>query len=93
MRGPAELDAVGHDPVAPAVEAPRGPGGGLGDGDAHVQVVHPPAPAERDGGDAVRERVLGVGVERADERQLAGVAAERVPADQRHDRLVDVRTS
>ena len=41
------VHAVGHDPVAPAVEAPRGPGGGLGDGDPHVQVVHPPARAER----------------------------------------------
>ena len=39
---------------------------------------------------AVRERVLGVRVERADERQVAG-RAERVPADGRHDRLVDVR--
>ncbi len=37
-----EMHPVGHDPVAPAVEAPRGPGGGLGDGDPHVQVVHPP---------------------------------------------------
>ena len=43
----AEVDAVGHDPVAPAVEAPRGPGGGLGDGDADVQAVHPPPRAEQ----------------------------------------------
>ena len=84
-----ELDPVGHDPVAPAVEAPRGPGGGLGDGDAHVQVVHPPPRAERVR-DPVRERVLGVGVEGADERQLGRGRAERVPAEQRHDRLVDV---
>ena len=70
---PAELHAVGHDPVAPAVEAPRRPGGRLGDGDAHMQPVHPPAPAQRDRGDAVGDRVLGVGVEGAHERQLAGV--------------------
>ena len=41
-------------------------------------------------GDPVRERVLGVGVEGADERQLGRGRAERVPAEQRHDRLVDV---
>jgi len=85
----AEVDPVGHDPVAAAIEAPRGPGGGLGDGDADVQVVHPPPRAER-GRDPVRERVLGVGVEGADERQLRNGRAERVPAEQRHDRLVDV---
>ena len=55
-----------------------------------MQAVHAPAAAERAGGEAVREDVLGVGVEGADERQLAG-AAERVPAEQRHDRLVDVQ--
>ena len=43
--------AVGHDAVAPAVEAPRRPGGGLGDGDARVQAVHPPPAAERHRGD------------------------------------------
>ena len=46
-----DVHAVGDDAVAPAVEAPGGPGGGLGHGDAHVQAVHAPAPAERDGGD------------------------------------------
>ena len=92
--GPAgsvvEVDAVGDDAVAPAVEAPSGPGGGLGDGDAHVQAVHPAAPAERDGGDPVGENVLGVGVEGAHERQLAG-AAESVPGEEGHDGLVDVQ--
>ena len=44
-----EVHAVGDDAVAPAEEAPGGPGGGLGDGDADVQAVHPPPPAERDG--------------------------------------------
>ena len=84
-----EMHPVGHNPVAPAVEAPGGPGGRLGDGDAHVQVVHPPAGAERVR-DPVRQRVLGVGVERADEWQLGSGGAERIPAEQRHDRLVDV---
>ena len=41
-----EVHAVRHDPVAPTVEAPRGPGGGLGDSDTDVQVVHPPPGAE-----------------------------------------------
>ena len=54
-----------------------------------MQAVHAPPAAERHRRDAVRERVLGIGVEGADERQLAG-RAERVPRDHRHDRLVDV---
>ncbi len=87
--GAVELHAVGDHAVAPAVEAPRGPRGGLGDRDPHVQPVHPPRAAERDRGEAVREDVLGVGVEGAEQRQLAGVA-QRIPAEQRHDRLVDV---
>ena len=32
-------DPVGDDPVVAAEEAPRGPRGGLGDGDADVQAV------------------------------------------------------
>ena len=55
-----------------------------------VQPVHAPPPAERDGGDAVGQGVLGVGVEGAHQRQLAG-GAQRVPGDDRDDRLVDVR--
>ncbi len=85
-----DAHAVGDDPVAATVEAARRPRGRLRDGDARVQAVHPPAAAERNRGDAVRKRVLRVGVERADERQLAG-RQQRVPAEQRHDRLVDVR--
>ncbi len=75
-----QAHAVGDDAVAPAVEALRRPGGRFGDCDAHVQAVHAPAPAERQRGDAVREQVLGVGVEGADERQLPE-RAERVPTE------------
>jgi len=85
-----QVDAVGDDAIAPAVEAPGGPGGCLGDGDAGVQAVHAPPAAERSGGDAVGEEVLGVGVEGADERQLAE-AGERIPGEERDDGLVDVQ--
>ena len=88
--GRRQVYSVGDDAVAPAVEAPSRPGGRLGDGDAGVQAVHPPTPAERDGRDPVREDVLGVGVEGADEREIAG-RAESVPGHDRDDRLVDVR--
>ena len=69
--GGREPNAVGHDPIAPAEEASRSPRGCLGHGDAHAQVVHPASSAERKGSDPVRQRVLGVRVEGADERQLA----------------------
>ena len=82
------MHAVGDDPVAPTVEAARGPGGGLGDGDANVQAVHPAPPAEYNGGDAVAQPVLRVGMEGAHERHLC--TAQRVPADDRRDRLVEV---
>ena len=48
-----QVHAVGDHVVAPAVEAPHRPGGGLGYGDAHVQAVHAPPAAERDRGDPV----------------------------------------
>ena len=68
------VDAVGDDPVAPAVEAPAGPRGGLGDRDPHVQPVQPPARAE-EVRDVVGDDVLGVAVERPDERRVDGRAA------------------
>ena len=87
--GRGQVNAVGHDPVAPAEEAPSRPRRRLGHGDAHAQVVHPPPTPERRGCDPVGQRVLGVRVKRADQRQLAR-AEQRVPADQRNDRLVEV---
>ena len=75
------VNPVGDDAVAPPVEAPRGPGGGLGDGDPRVQAVHPPAPAERERGDSVRELVLGVGVEgptSAGSRVLASASQQTI---------------
>ena len=91
-RGPLahrQVHSVRHDPVAPAEEPPSCPGRRLGHGDAHAQVVHPAPTAQRRGGDPVGQRVLGVGVKGADERQLAR-AAHRIPADERNDRLVEV---
>ena len=64
--------AIGHDAVAPAVEAPGGPRRRLGHGDARVQPVHAPAAAEPDGDAAVGDDVLRVGVKGADQRQVAG---------------------
>ena len=86
--GRLEVHAVGHDPVAPAEETPRGPSGGLGDRDAGVQAVHVPARPERHP-DPIRERVLGEAVEGAHEREAPG-AVGRIPAHQRHHGLVDV---
>ena len=80
-------DAVGDDPVVAAVEAPAGPGGGLGDRDPHVEPVELAAGAEQ-GGDVVRRARLRVAVEGADERRVG--ARERVPSDDRGHRLVHV---
>ena len=81
------VDAVGDDPVAAAVEAPAGPRGGLGDGDAHVQALELALGAEGVA-DRVGDDVLGVAVEGADERRERRV--ERVVAHDRSDRLVHV---
>ena len=89
LRRRRDADAVGDHRVAPAVEAPRGPGGGLRDGDAPVQAVHPPAATEHHRGPAVGEEVLRVGVEGAHQGQRSE-RAQRVPAEHRDDRLVDV---
>jgi hypothetical protein len=81
------LDAIGdHAVVATEEPAPR-PRGGLRDGDPHRQPVQPPARAEQVG-DVVRDAVVGVAVERADERDVA--RTDDVPAHHRRDRLVDV---
>jgi hypothetical protein len=86
-RSGADVDPVGDDLVAAAVPAPAGPGRRLGDGDPGREAVEEAAGADR-GGDVVGDRLGRVGVEGADDR---GAGAERrVPADQRHQRLVDV---
>ena len=82
-----DVDAVGDDPVRAAVEAAPGPGGGLRDGDPHVQAVQAPARAE-EVREVVGEDVLRVAVERRDERRVDG--HQRVPAGDRRDRLVQV---
>ena len=74
--------------VVAAEEAPRGPGGGLGDGDAHVQAVEHAARAQHVG-DPVGQRALGVGVEGADERQPRA-SRRAIQLSTRRDRLVDV---
>ncbi len=86
-RGGVDVDAVGDDLVAAAKPAPAGPGGRLGDGDPGREPVEEAAGANRVG-DVVGEGLGRVGVEGADDR---GAGTEsRVPADQRHHRLVDV---
>ncbi len=90
LRHGLQVHAVGDDPVVAAEEAACGPRGRFGDREPRVQPVHAPPPAERDGGDAVGQGVLGVGVEGPHQRQLAG-GAQRVPGDDRDHRLVDVR--
>ena len=82
-----QRDAVGHDPVAAAVEAAAGPGGRLGDGDADLEVVEAAAGAQevRDG---VRHARLGIAVEGPDERRVG--RRQGVPAHHRADRLVQV---
>ena len=82
-----DVHAVGDDAVAAAVEAPPGPGGRLGHRDPHAQAVQPP-PGAGDVAGVVRQPVGRVAVERADERDVGG--HERVPADDRGVRLVEV---
>ena len=86
--GRVELHPVGHDPVAPTEEAPRGPSRGLGDRDPRVQAVDVPARPERHP-DPVGEGVLGEAVEGAHHREAAR-AVGGIPADERHDGLVHV---
>ena len=84
---PRDVDAVGDHAVAAAVEAPPGPGRRLGHRDPHAQAVQPPAGA----GDVallcepVRPSSSGT-CRRAARRR----GVERVPADDRARRLVDV---
>ena len=80
-------DAVRDHAVAAAVEAPAGPGRGLGDRDAHVEVVEL-APGAQQRGDLVRRDRLRVAVERPHKWRVG--ARQGVPTDGRRDRLVDV---
>ena len=64
-----QLDAVRHDPVLAAVEAPAGPGGGFGHRDPHGEPVEL-APRAHQVGDGVRQRALRVAVEGADQRRV-----------------------
>ena len=82
-----QRDAVGDDGVLAAVEAPPGPGGGLGDRDPAREVIEPAAGTQQRR-DLVRRDALRVAVEGADERRGGG--CERLPADHRRDRLVQV---
>ena len=82
-----QRDAVRDDLVVAAVEAPAGPGRGLGDGDPGGQMVELAARAEQRGDHMRRDR-LRVAVEGADERRIR--AGQRVPAHDRRDRLVQV---
>ena len=81
------LDAVGDHAVVAAVEAPAGPGRGLGDGDPHAQAVEQ-APGAEQVGDVVGDAVLRVAVEGADQRRAG--RGQRVPAQRRRHRLVQV---
>ena len=73
--------------VAPAEEAPRGPGRRLGDGDPGVQVVHAARGAEDVAG-VVGNGVGRVAVEGPHQRRPA--VAQRIPGHHRDDRLVHV---
>ena len=82
-----QRDAVGHDPVLAAEEAPPGPLRGLGHRDPHAQAVHVAARAPQPR-DRVREQVVRVGVVGGDDRREG--ERGRHPAGQRRDRLVQV---
>src|SRR5205823_12164556 len=62
------LHAIGNYPVVPPEEPAACPGGRLRYGDAHVQPVEHAAGAQQ-GGDAVREPMLVVGVKRCHQRE------------------------
>ena len=80
-------NAVRHDPVVAAVEAPAGPRRRLGDREAQIQPVELAA-CPHQPGDQVRRHRLRIAVERADERCVG--ARQGVPADDRGHRLVQV---
>jgi hypothetical protein len=87
LRRRIDVDTVGDHLVVTAEPAPTRPGGGLGNGDpGREPVEHPPGSERR--GDVVGDRLGRVGVEGSDR---GGAGPECcVPADQRHDRLVNV---
>jgi hypothetical protein len=82
-----DVDAVRDHPVRPAVPARRRPRGGLGDRDAHGDVVEAPRRA-REVHQHRRPRARRVGVEGRDDRR--GRAEHGVPANRRGVRGVDV---
>jgi hypothetical protein len=86
-RSGVDVDPVGDYLVVAAEPATAGPGGRLGDRDPRREPVED-APRPEGRGDVVRDRLGRVGVEGADDGSAR--AEGRVPADQRHDRLVHV---
>ena len=86
--GGAQVDPVGHDPVAAAVEALGGPARGLGDRDSGAQLRVEAACAEEVGREPADDPARGVGVEGRDGRDAGRLGG--VPGDQRGVRLVDV---
>jgi hypothetical protein len=82
-----DVDPVGDDRVVAAVPAAAGPGCGLGHGDPGREAVEEAAGADRVG-DVVGQGPGRVGMEGADHGRPR--AEGGVPADQRHQRLVDV---
>ena len=78
--GRREVHAVGHDPVAAAVAALRGPAGRLGDGDPAAQLRVEAPQARHVGAEQAECDVRGVGVEGGDRGhpgRLGGVPARR----------------
>ncbi len=82
-----DVDAIRNHLVVPAEPAAPRPGGCLGDRDPGREPVQDPPSAQRRS-EVVGDRLGRVGVEGPDRRD--GSRKRSVPADQRHDRLVDM---
>ena len=81
-----QIHAVGHDPVAPAIEALAGPARGLGHGDAHVELAVEAARARDVRRDPVGEPVARIAVEGPNQGHARGLGGE--PAHERSVGLV-----